>query len=254
MRNTDDHLEAIMSELMARESAPSEQLCRKILILSTPRSGSTFFCDVLNKSASLGECGEWFNLRYMRAFQKLSGLESMSFAAYARWVTLQTLRGSDAFVVNVHIQNYLTLKDSHSFDLMDFGFDSIFFLTRKQKLKQAISLAKAIITDQWAARRIKADAQPQISLRNISQALELILSSEQYYWEHLQKFVTYEFCYETFQDFNAPEGFKKLFELLGLDSNVDFYTDMTQQSDGTSDQLAEAFLALLQGTNVEYQR
>ena len=250
MSNTDDQLEDKMSELMTRESAPPEQLRRKILILSTPRSGSSFFCDVLNKSANLGECAEWFNWRYLAAYQRILNANAFNVDQYVKKLVMaKSLRGSDTFVVNVHAGNYIWLKDTHAIDILDYGFDEIFFLTRKQKLKQAISLANATVSDQWSAGQSDAQgAVPRVSVELIAQALADILRWESYYRKHLQHLVAHEFCYETFQDLSATDGFKKLFALLGLDSDVEFRTDMIRQSSETADDMTAAFMAMLQGS------
>jgi hypothetical protein len=55
---------------------------RKIAIFSTPRSGSTYFCDLLSQTKIIGEPREWFNERFIRAYGRYFNKENIKLWRY----------------------------------------------------------------------------------------------------------------------------------------------------------------------------
>ncbi|MBO6556825.1 MAG: hypothetical protein JJ957_10010 [Pseudomonadales bacterium] len=246
-KTTDELLYEIMADLDARKPTSPDKLKRKVMILSTPRSGSTLFCDSLNRTKQLGECREWFNLRYISAYAQLKQISSINFQDYFYFIVTQTLRGTDTLVVNMHIDQHQSLIQQN-LDPFGFRFDEVFYINRKNKLRQAVSLARAWQTDQWGADTKAKNPEPEaLNPALISQALNMLLSNEHFYRENLRKLVSLEFDYEVFRDLDNPEGLPKLFGLLGLKVDTETTTDMKKQSDRLSDEAYSHFLAYIQG-------
>ena len=246
-KTTDEILFGIMAELDSRDPEPKQNLQKKIMILSTPRSGSTLFCDTLNRTELLGECREWFNLRYIGAYARIKNVTSINFQEYFDFIVSRTLRGSGTFVVNMHIDQYQSLIQQ-KLDPLGFSFDHVFYINRKNKLRQAVSLARAWQTDQWGAdvKAMKETNEPPNNAL-ISQALFMLLNGEQFYKENLKKLVSLEFDYEIFQDLNNQNGLPKLFDALGVNVDTDYKTEMKQQSDASSEKSVTDFLRYIQG-------
>ena len=250
MDTTDEKLDQLMLELRNRRVARPGEMRRKVLILSTPRCGSTMFCDVLNQYGGLGECREWFNFRYLLAYQRVTGVGTIDIVDYFKFVVSRALRGSDTFIANVHIGDYRKLLE-RNINLLHINFDTIFYLKRKKKLLQAISLAKAALTDQWEADSkslLNKPIDPPFSL--ISTSLRSLLHDEEFYEENLKPLVALEFDYETFSSASAPDSFKTLYEALNIETHkASFETSLVRQSNQETSGLAEEFLLYLKGTD-----
>ena len=246
-KTTDDLLYDIMVDLSVREPTPPDRLKRKVMILSTPRSGSSLFCDVINHSHTIGECREWFNMRYLQAYAKLKNSSNVSLTEYLDFIITRTLAGSDTFAVNMHIDQYRTLL-KQNFDPFTLGFSETFYLQRNNKLRQAVSLAKAWQTDQWTANaKASNPAKTPPTNAMISQALSTLLNDEQFYRDNLQVKVSHEFSYETFRNLNDPDGIRRFFEILGLQADSNATTEMKIQSDESSEVLSDQFIAHISG-------
>ena len=65
--NQDDLLQAIFARLdmVQRDNVKPS---RKIAIFSTPRSGSTHFCNALSNTQTIGEPLVWFNNRFFENY------------------------------------------------------------------------------------------------------------------------------------------------------------------------------------------
>ena len=248
MDTTDQKLDSLMLDLRDGRAAPLSDMRRKVLILSTPRSGSTLFCDVLNRYGGLGECKEWFNFRYLLAYQRVTGVETIDIVEYFKFIVSRTLRGSDTFVANIHIGDYRKLLE-RDVDLLNINFDVILYLRRKKKLLQAISLSKAKLSDQWEAGTqplLHCPTQPPISL--ISSSLNELLQDEHFYEENLRAMAALEFEYETISGPCATVGFKALFDILSIETiPATFETRLQRQSNQDASDLAREFLRHLQG-------
>jgi LPS sulfotransferase NodH len=248
-KTTDEILLEIMIELDGRASAPISQMKKKLLVLSTPRSGSTLFCDVLNKIGVLGECREWLNLRYVEAYRILKKLETVDIGQYLEFIISKTLGEQNTFVVNMHIDQIQPLLDL-KIDPFVLGFDDQIYLCRNNKVDQAVSLAKAMKTDQWSADTAsKVASSPHPSFVEIAQSLHFLLSSEQIYTNNLKATTKLEFSYEDFSQLDKTKAFSNLYSALGLEVQPNPSTELRVQSDKSSVDLAALFLEHISGQN-----
>lgn len=246
-KTTDELLYDIMSELEERSSDSPSSMSRKVMILSTPRSGSTMFCDVLNRTEKLGECREWFNLRYLQAFARLKRVTNVDFNRYLEFIISRTLRGTDTFVVNMHIDQLQSLL-KNKIDPFLLGFDEVFYVYRRDKVRQSVSLARAWQTDQWTSNtKPKREQQSPPSNGEIARALHMLIAGDEYYRENLSSKVKMEFAYEVFRDLADQEGFPRLFKALGIGEKIETSTELSQQSDSGSSEVVQGFLEYIEG-------
>src|SRR5215470_9144261 len=129
----------------ARRSGPA----KRIAILSTPRSGSTFFCESLAGTGLFGKPEEWLNPRRVEACRQLRGGETINLGDYLGYVLNRTTSDNGVFSIKIQIDQYQSWKDQKNFDPFDLRFDAVFYVYRRDKVAQAHSYAKAVMTDQW---------------------------------------------------------------------------------------------------------
>ncbi|MFT6689661.1 MAG: LPS sulfotransferase NodH [Colwellia sp.] len=216
MKTTDELLFDLMVSLKGRKSIPLKITDRKVLILSTPRSGSTLFCDVLNSTAKIGECREWFNMRYIAAFAKMNKTANINFSDYFNFISQKTIRNTGIFAVNIHIEQYIAMLNN-KIDVKSLGFDFVVYLYRKDKISQSVSLAIAQISDQWSSStNAVQDISGKINTKVISNALNHIVESEYIYNENFKSVTDIECSYEDFSDLNKTACFSNILDSLNI--------------------------------------
>ncbi|WP_299271007.1 Stf0 family sulfotransferase [uncultured Psychrosphaera sp.] len=220
---------------------------KSILILSTPRSGSSLYCDVLSSLNLIGECTEWFNMRYISAYAELKGLKNVDFQEYFNFIKRKTSGDTGVFAVNAHIEQYLSLINN-KLNIMQLGFNCVVYLSRNNKIAQAVSLTKAQITDKWSASsKAKHPLPGTPPLTKIANSLSHIVASHEYYVENLKSSCDFEYCYEEFSDLSNKEFFIEPLNKLGvkITGSIDLKTDQRIQSDKKSDVWKTEFTDLI---------
>ena len=245
MKTTDDLLLEKMIELSKNESCNINTIKKKVLILSTPRSGSSMFCDVLSNTKQLGECAEWFNSRYIAAYGKMIGSPNVQFNDYLTFIMEKTVNNTGVFTVNAHIE-HMYFFASKKINLLNLNFDVIVYLSRKNKLKQAVSLAKSQVTDSWSSD-VEEDKANLDLIKNshIVNSLKHIVDSEEGYKEKLSQFTNKEFYYEDFSNVGKTTAFDELFKMIDIPYKGAYAANTVRQSDGLSNNLYTAFESYL---------
>jgi len=207
---------------------------RKIAIISTPRCGSKFFCYSLASTGRFGRPLEWMNVDYVNAYARVFGLENVDLTNYFQFVLMKTTSGNGVFALNFHVQHYLNWRRK-KIDLLSLGYDKIYYLYRKNKFEQAISLAKARLSDQWSSRAkpVRNVSVETINNSDILAALYDISRQDEYYKVNLAKHVQREYCYE---DFTASDS---LFRDVLTDNGIE-HQDIQKFTSGISVQRAES--------------
>jgi LPS sulfotransferase NodH len=202
---------------------------KKIAIISTPRCGSSLFCDLLRNTQQLGDPKEWINVRYLAAYSKYFDLQNIDFQQYLAFVIKKTTSNNGCFSINFHVSQYVYLKNK-GFDIFKLNFDHVYALSRKDKLSQAYSLSKARITDQWSAATKKVSAIDQsIPTSHIFKSLAHIAESEELYEKDLKSKTTAEFVYEDFINLAETTAFEQIFNDCGITENTDISSDFSKQ-------------------------
>jgi len=134
-----------LDQVQSSKNKPS----RKIAIFSTPRSGSSYFCDLLTRAKIFGEPLDWFHDRFYIAYGKKFGQKKLNLNEYANFIITKTSSESGIFSTKIQIPDYFFLLNEKKFDLLSLDFDDIILINRRDKIAQAYSLAKALISDQW---------------------------------------------------------------------------------------------------------
>ena len=179
--STDARLISVHSEVLARaDGSPS----RNIALLSTPRSGSSLLGDRIINTQQLGTAREWINPRHMRAHLLVTGERQLNLSKYLDIIRKKTVTGNGVFSIKIHVSQYQSLLKS-GYDIFELiPFDAVIYVQRRQKLAQALSLAKAQVTDHWNSKVEKPtnydELVSQITHSDILQSLQFILAQEDY--------------------------------------------------------------------------
>lgn len=179
---------------------------KKIAILSTPRSGSTFFCDSLAGTGLFGQPEEWINPRRIEAWRRLRGVETIHLGDYLRHVLNKTTSGNGVFSIKIHIDQYQSWKDGRKYDPLDLGFDTVLYVYRRDRVAQAHSYAKALRTDQWRSYfgSKPGSSDEPVAKSATARALSMIIAWEELYEINLSRRVNRTYCYE---DIVGDDGF-----------------------------------------------
>jgi len=185
------------------------------------------FCDILKKTDMLGRPEEWFNLRRVKAYCQVKGIENISFAAYAKDIMRHTTSSTGVFGVNFHVDQYQSLKkqDIDVFEILK--FDKIYYLERGDKISQAYSLAKARVTDVWSSNvelTPEAEAKVEkIKYSNILEELVRISRWDAFVAEKILPKIDGTFRHEDVVADKESTCFKVLFSDLNIPFPSDFH-------------------------------
>lgn len=171
----------------------------KIAIISTPRCGSTYFCEVLRRTEMFGWPAEWFNMRYLQAYKDVLGLHEVNFSEYFQWVLMRTTTGNQIFSANFHVEQYQVLRHQ-GLDLLKLGFKHTVYLHRRDKLAQAYSLRRAQLTDQWSvdSTPIRQVDDTHLKRSEIIGAVYEIAKQEDFFEQELRPYTDQVYAYEDF--------------------------------------------------------
>jgi LPS sulfotransferase NodH len=170
---------------------------RKIAVLSTPRCGSTFFCQALASTGLFGRPEEWLNDRRLEAYGRHRGVGRVDLQQYYEYVLNKSTTPNGIFTAKIHIDQYINWK-KYGVDALEMNFDRILYIYRRDKLAQAYSYAKALETDQWTSfLEPQAGTSPGAPPGSaVARALSAIVAWEEYYADNLSRHVDQAYCYE----------------------------------------------------------
>lgn len=238
-------IEAIFEKLKALP-ANNNPITNKILLLSTPRSGSSLFCDIITKNFT-GQVAEWLNPRYFLAYNHvIHGKNDMNINLneYLKFVTERIKSDEGAIIFHVHIEDAKKLLQN-GLNILDIGFDHVFYIKRNDKIAQAVSLLRAKLTNAWTHNTTANKFNEEdFNIANVSKMLAELLNDDHIFQNQLAKITTREFVYETFISDNN-QSYIDFFKETNLPTPSIFSTDMRVQSDEKSTELVNRFKSLL---------
>lgn len=233
---------------------------KSYIVCSMPRSGSSLLCSWLSNSNVAGYPGEHINPnKEYKHFLHLS--DSKKIPTCEEYIRLVVSNRTENGVFGTklhwfqfnHILNLLKKKSpqswSNDIDLINHYFDNpqFIYISRQDKIRQAISYYKAFETREWAIvqDRPKTKSDLKYNGEKIDQLLFLLLEHEKA-WESFfesTKIVPYRISYEEFVP-KQVENIKEVLSFLDIDyANIDFAEPiMKKQADKISDQWYERYL------------
>ena len=125
-------------------------LKKSYIIAATYRSGSTYLCHTLWTTGLLGAPFEYFNYENeMRVLFSRVNAESME--DYVKKLLLLRTSGNGIFGVKAHFHHFKAALQQYPELLHDINVINFFYIVRRNKIAQAVSLAKAYQTRAWSS-------------------------------------------------------------------------------------------------------
>jgi len=234
--DTKSSLEDIMEEVLGTDPLEFKKITKSYALISTPRSGSSMFAEKLRSTNLLGDPKEWLNLRYIRAYSAVTGIQKPSFGSYLKDIICRTSSKNGVFGVNFHVDQFLSLQKRNIDIFRYLKFDQVYAIERENKLAQAFSLAKARVTDIWSSKTpLKPGDQEKID--NISNSFVLnelknLVGWSEIYDAKLARYVREKIIYERVLEDTGGEVFYRIAAGMGqkLAENFEFTTELKAQS------------------------
>ena len=231
---------------------PTKQL---LLFLATPRVGSSVLAEDLRASGLLGAAAESFHQRQLESIKNSRDLHS--------YITEQLLIDAhsrptfSACIMWPHMRNLENILDGQNpFEFFSEAFNtpeiSLVRISRQDKLRQAISLVRALQTGMWGSKRRRA-GEEHYDRESIERAVLKLVKDETSWdaclerWEHKTKVhLVYENDLFTKEDRNRTVA--NLLNLFGYDDTRARAADpgsnqgLKQQADDVTEDWIKSFL------------
>lgn len=221
---------------------------KSLLILGTPRCGSTLFAQALNGSFRLGMCDEWLNYDYFRAYCKVTGLK-FELEEYLEFVKRKTTGDNGVFCLKWHVHQLVAMNKDFKFGIESMFFNHIIYLYRRDKIEQAVSYCKAITSNQYRSYEPE-EKKPLTTLQGIAASLEHITRHDQWAREYLLQYTDAEYAYEDFQTLgcHAHKSYNEVLVALGA-SPCDHFSagELKKQANQQSKEAISNFKNYLRG-------
>ena len=211
-------------------------------VAMAPRSGSSYFMDLLQQTNQLGYPEEYLNTGFVPNIS--IAVEADNFSDY--WVNLVKKRaGKNIFGIKVSFFHLLPLIET-GLDEILFNHNKIIFLKRQSLIKQAISLYLANESNVFHTNinhsKDKWDVLNNIPYNNelIKNCIKHISVQETGWVSYLKNKVHLSVCYEDIADspvesinkvlsfldkeeMNSTNSTNSIFKKISSDKNIDFY-------------------------------
>jgi LPS sulfotransferase NodH len=124
--------------------------------------------------------------------------ESFTMDRYVDWLQRKTTRNTGVFVLNWHVGQLIAMNQDFNIGIESMDFDHITYLYRLDKIAQAVSLVKALASNQYRSYE-EQGSQPKTSLPGTSSALAAIVKDDRFARDYLWKYVDSMYAYEDFR-------------------------------------------------------
>jgi trehalose 2-sulfotransferase len=223
---------------------PCETSKFNYMIASTPRAGGTYLSNVLWETGVLGCPAEYFNFK-KTMFRLSARLGTETPAAYLKAIVRIRTTANGVFGFKAHYDHLQFMLLAGLFrHLGDF---KIIRMTRNDPVAEAVSLSRAIQTEEWTSKHPKARRSPVYNVENLNRCTVIQREQKQGWLNFLDK---YGFDYMTIE-YNElrtnPVGVAmRVIQSLGYPTSPKQKLDlpkMTQQADSHSAEWITRYLA-----------
>ena len=118
------------------------------MVCAEPRSGSSLLCELLCDTELAGAPTEFFDREMMERFQEVWGAPSLE--RYLGALMRKKTGPNGVFGFKVHYEQFSDVLAGSDIDSM-FGDLRLVHIGRRDRVRQAVSFARAIQTNQWAS-------------------------------------------------------------------------------------------------------
>ena len=159
-------------------------------ILSSQRSGSTLLARMLFQTRQAGDPLEYFNLRLLRLAQVQTGNQSLAPIEFMRLMESRRTSPNGIFGIKLHYEQILRAfqVSSPNQKMIEFlrSQHYLFWVRRRDRLRQAISLAVATRTNSWSSEEPQKASASSVSCFDCINSLQAV-SFQDSGWEQLLK-------------------------------------------------------------------
>src|SRR3954451_20274981 len=144
------------------------------MICAEPRSGSSLLAELLFNTGVAGAPTEYFDAGTMQRFQEV--WRTPSFEQYVDALRRKKTSPNGVFGFKVHYEQYVDAFSARELSLL---FPNLRFIriTRRDRLRAAVSFARALQTDQWASDHPARPDAPVFDREQIAECLARIHDS-----------------------------------------------------------------------------
>jgi trehalose 2-sulfotransferase len=210
------------------------------LVCSIPRSGSSLFCELLGNTGLAGAPAEFFHPDKMRVLRRRWEVETLE--DYVRELIPRKTSPNGVFGAKAHWGQYHPLfGDSDPRSVLP--DPRLVFITRRDRLRQAVSWVRALQTLQWANQDSAQLERPAVyDSEHITRKLGRI-DREETAWEQLCErhgIVPERVVYEEFVE-DQDATVRALLEALGVEVPADLHLP-SPVLDRQADELTEEWV------------
>lgn len=239
-------------KLLVAQPDDTRGLEQSLLLLSTPRCGSTLFCEALNNSGQLGVADEWLNYEYFATWTFVLGHTDFDLQEYINWIARKTMRDTGVLAINWHIGQVIGMNNDFGLGLQSMDFKRVVYLSRRDKIAQAVSLAKAVATNQFRSYE-EATKVADLSFPAISKVLKSIIDFDTFTHTVLREHIDFEWDYEDFKNIGDVstrpcEHYATILKEFGAAPQAYYSSgNLKKQGDDTNERAASRFLKYITG-------
>lgn len=240
-------------EKLVKADVNSKPLEKALLVLCTPRCGSTLFAEALNNSGRVGICEEWLNNEYFDAYIDVVG-KSFELREYMEFVTSKSIGDTGVLSLKLHIGQLAAANERFGLGIESMDFDHVVYLYRRDKVSQAVSLTKAALTNQFRSYE-KSNPIRDVDFSSVAHYLNSIVEFDQFARNYLWQYVDAEHAYEDFQRLGSAstrphESYNDVLVALGKRPCHSFTAGrLKKQADHRSEMTIKGFKAYITGDN-----
>jgi LPS sulfotransferase NodH len=159
-------------------------------ILSSQRSGSTLLARMLFETRHAGDPLEYFNLRLLGLARTQTGNQLLTPIEFTRLMELRRTSANGVFGMKVHYEQMLRAfqSDAPNEKIVQFlrSHQHLFWIRRRDRLRQAISHAIATQTNSWSSEEPQKASPRSVSCLDCIRSLQVV-SLQDIGWERLVK-------------------------------------------------------------------
>jgi trehalose 2-sulfotransferase len=222
-------------------------LRRSYIIASLPRSGSQFFSGELWKTGLLGAPCEYLLLAYHMQRPMVNRLRTTTPADYIAKLLACRTSPNGVFGVATHIHQLYEFMRDYPALLEVLAPVTFIYTTRRNKIAQAVSMAKAYSTSAWTSYMPSSSAPPEYSKELIERCLTDLANQENEWerWFVNNQVTPFRVVYEDFAADRAGT-IRSVLELLGVQDDEPAQIELPpvdSQTDSTNKEWAVRFAA-----------
>lgn len=221
------------------------QARRSYLVCSLPRSGSSLLCELLGATGVAGAPTEFFHPDKMAALRERWGVATLD--EYVRELLARKTSPNGVFGAKAHWGQYRPAFGEADPRTL-FPDARLVLITRRDRLRQAVSWVRALQTRRWDEQdRPAVDRPPVFDYEDIATKL-MRIDREEEAWEALFErygIAPQRIVYEDFID-ARDETVRAVLEALGMDAPSDLHLPppkLARQADELSQEWVERYLA-----------